>query len=97
MSWYSDGEPFDEWEGCKRCNFNKHPCKRTCNGCKSGDKWNYADWNEDEEEEEEQWKETAKRVYGTRCFTTGAVRGTATTSTEKKPQKHGEESTVRKM
>ncbi len=51
MSWYSDGEPFDEWEGCERCNFNKHPSKRTCKGCKTGDKWNCADWDNEEQED----------------------------------------------
>ena len=53
MSWYSDGAPFDEWEGCERCNFNKCPSAETCEDCKSGDLWNYQDWDEDEEEEEE--------------------------------------------
>ena len=53
MSWYSDGEPFDEWEGCKPCCFNKCPSARTCEGCKTGDKWNYADWEDEYKEEEE--------------------------------------------
>ena len=47
MSWWSDGDPFNEHEGCKRCNFNKHPTKETCDGCKTGDKWNYKDWDEE--------------------------------------------------
>ena len=46
MSWWSDGEPFDEWEGCEHCNFNERPSKRTCDGCKSGDYWNAMDWDE---------------------------------------------------
>lgn len=50
MSWYSDGEKFDEWEGCDRCNFNKHPSRETCENCKSGDKWNYKEWESEEEE-----------------------------------------------
>lgn len=40
MSWYSDGMPFDEYEGCKDCNFNKKPSEETCDGCTSGDRWN---------------------------------------------------------
>ena len=51
MSWYSDGAPFDEWEGCERCNFNKCPSAETCEDCRSGDFWNYQDWDEDEVEE----------------------------------------------
>ena len=46
MSWWSDGEPFDEYEGCELCNFNENPSKRTCDGCKSGDYWNAMDWDE---------------------------------------------------
>lgn len=52
MSWYSDGTPFDEWEGCKHCNYTKHPSAKTCKDCKSGDYWNCADWDEEEEQEE---------------------------------------------
>ena len=51
MSWWSDGEPFDEWEGCDRCIYDKRPSKYTCDGCKKGDYWNYEEWDEEEEEE----------------------------------------------
>ena len=54
MSWWSDGEPFDEWEGCRRCNFSKNPSKKTCKGCKTGDYWNYGVWDEEEEEEDDE-------------------------------------------
>ena len=50
MSWYSDGQPFDEYEGCDRCNFNQRPSRETCEGCKSSDKWCYKDWESEEEE-----------------------------------------------
>lgn len=50
MSWWSDGERFDEFEGCEKCNFNKRPSKKTCDGCKSGDKWNKVDWDEPQTE-----------------------------------------------
>lgn len=52
MSWYSDEEPFDEYEGCKRCNFSKKPSKEKCEGCKSGDYWNYYEWNEEGENDD---------------------------------------------
>jgi len=50
MSWWSDNEPFDEWEGCDRCNYNKRPSAETCKGCTTGDRWNRAEWDDDEEE-----------------------------------------------
>ena len=56
MSWWSDGNPFNEHEGCKKCNFNKHPTKETCQDCKTGDKWNYKDWDEEEIETDCPWK-----------------------------------------
>lgn len=49
MSWYSDGEPFDEWEGCDKCNFRKNPSAETCKNCKTGDVYNRVDWEEEDE------------------------------------------------
>ena len=53
MSWWSDGEPFDEYEGCAKCNYNDKPSKRTCKDCTSGDYWNCRDWDEEERKESE--------------------------------------------
>lgn len=51
MSWWSDKEPFDEWEGCDRCSFRKKPTAKTCKGCTSGDRWNRVNWDDEEEVE----------------------------------------------
>lgn len=43
MSWYSDGERFDEYEGCERCNFRNRRGPDTCGNCY----WNEEDWGDD--------------------------------------------------
>lgn len=53
MSWYSDGEPFDEYEGCARCTHDDDPSRRTCEHCRSGDYWNFYDWDKYEQENED--------------------------------------------
>lgn len=59
MSWWSDGEPFDEYEGCARCNFNDDPSRSRCENCKSGDYWNCIDWDKFERENAEPEEELA--------------------------------------
>lgn len=54
MSWYSDGMPFDEFEGCDRCNFSKCPSKETCDGCTSGDRYNHLYWGPEDDDEEDE-------------------------------------------
>lgn len=66
MSWWSDKEPFDEWEGCDRCNFNKKPCAKWCKNCTSGDRWNRANWNDEKEVERIEEAALAQYVLGAR-------------------------------
>ena len=51
MSWYSDHEPFDEYElkGCDYCNFRKNRIPSICEKCE----FNFIDWEEVLEEEED--------------------------------------------
>lgn len=48
-NWWSSDDFFDEYEGCDRCNFSKHPSKKTCDGCNTGDRYNYLYWESDED------------------------------------------------
>ena len=43
MSWYSDGERFNEYEGCGYCNFKNRRSPYTCGHCE----WNTVDWGDD--------------------------------------------------
>lgn len=43
MSWYSDGERFDEYEGCGYCSFKNKKSPYTCANCA----WNDEDWGDD--------------------------------------------------
>ena len=48
-------------EGCDRCTFRKKPSAETCKGCTTGDRWNRANW--DDEEEVERIEDAAYTEY----------------------------------
>ena len=57
-----------EWEGCDKCNFRKKPSADTCKGCKSGDRWNRVNWDDEETERIEEAAFT-EYVLGERRWT----------------------------
>ena len=63
---WSDGEPFEDWETCDRCNFRKKPSADTCKNCISGDRWNRVNWDDEEEEERIQEAAFTEYVLGAR-------------------------------